>query len=96
LRWDLLPIEDGKNFRALVGGKILHNYAKLGLVKLPEASKPQPSVPDTTPKPTIPTPPPPIKTMGSNDKKAPKPSITKKSYAQASKVINSTNIEDVI
>ena len=53
-------------------------------------------MPDTMPKPTIPTPPPPIKIMGSNDKKAPKPSTTKKSYAQASKVIKSTNIEDVI
>ena len=48
------------------------------------------------PKPTIPMPSPPIKTMGSNDKKALKPSTTKKSYAQASKVIKSTNIEDVI
>ena len=95
-RWDLLPIEDGKNFHALVDGKILNNYAKLRLVKLPEASKPQPSMSDTTPKPTIPMPLPPIKTTGSNNKKAPKPSTTKKSYAQASKVINSTNIEDVI
>ena len=96
MRWDLLPIEDGKNFRDLVGRKILNNYAKLGLVNQPEALKLQPSMPDTMPKPTIPMPPPPIKTMGSNDKKAPKPSTTKKSYAQASKVINSTNIEDVI
>ena len=48
------------------------------------------------PKPTISMPSPPIKTMGSNDKKALKPSTTKKSYAQASKVIKSTNIEDVI
>ena len=91
-RWDLLPVEDGKNFRALVGGKILNNYANLGLVKKPEASKPQPSMPDTMPKPTIPMPPPPIKATGSNKKKAPKPSTTKKSYVQASKVNNSTNI----
>ena len=41
-------------------------------------------------------PPPPIKTTGLNDKKAPKPSTMKKSYAQASKVIKLTNIEDVI
>ena len=96
MRWDLLPIEDGKNFCDLVGGKILNNYAKLGLVNQPEASKPQPSMPDTMLKPTIPMPPPPIKTTGLNDKKAPKPSTMKKSYAQASKVIKSTNIEDVI
>ena len=31
-RWDLLPVEDGKNFCALVGKKILNNYVKLGLV----------------------------------------------------------------
>ena len=80
-RWNLLPVEDGKNFCDLVGGKILNNYAKLGLVKQPEASKPQPSMPDIMPKPTIPMPPPPIKTMGLNDKKAPKPSTMKKSYA---------------
>jgi len=74
-RWDLLHIENGKNFCTLVGRKILNNYAKLRLVKQPEASKPQPSMPNTTSKPTIPMPPPPIKTMGSNDKKAPKPSV---------------------
>ena len=34
-RWDLLPVEDGKTFRALVGGNILNNYVKLGLVKQP-------------------------------------------------------------
>ena len=95
-RWDLLPVEDGKNFCDLVGRKILNNYAKLGLVKQPEASKPQPSMPDIMPKPTISMPPPPIKTTGLNNKKAPKPSTMKKSYAQASKVIKSTNIEDVI
>ena len=31
-RWDLLPVEDGKNFHTLVGGKILNNYIKLSLV----------------------------------------------------------------
>ena len=96
MRWDLLPIEDGKNFRDLVGGKILNNYAKLRLVKQPEALKPQLSIPDIMLKPTIPMPPLPIKTTESNDKKAPKPSTMKKSYVQASKVIKSTNIEDVI
>ena len=95
-RWDLLPIEDGKNFHDLVGGKILNNYAKLGLVKQPKVLKPQPSMPDIMLKPTIPTPSSPIKTTELNDKKAPKPSTMKKSYAQASKVIKLTNIEDVI
>ena len=40
-KWDLLPVENGKTFRALVGGNILNNYVKLGLVKLPKAPKPQ-------------------------------------------------------
>jgi len=95
-RWDLLPVEDGKNFRALVGRKILNNYVNLGLVKKPEATKPQPFMPTTTSNPIIPTPPPPNKTTGSNEKKAPKPTTMKKSYAQASKVNNLSNIEDVI
>jgi len=42
-RWDLLPVEDGRTFHALVGEKILNNYTKLGLVKQPKTSKPQPS-----------------------------------------------------
>jgi len=95
-RWDLLPIEDGKNFHDLVGGKILNNYVNLGLVKKPKATKPQPSMPTTMPNPIIPTPPPPNKTSGSNEKKAPKPTTMKKSYVQASKINNSSNIEDVI
>ena len=46
-RWDLLPVEDGKNFCALVGEKILNNYVKLGLVNQPEAKKPLSSMPTT-------------------------------------------------
>ena len=95
-RWDLLPVEDGKNFCTLVGGNILNNYIKLGLVKQPEATKPQSFMPTTTTNPNIPASPPPSKTTGSNEKKAPKPMIMKKSYAQASKANNSSSIEDVI
>ena len=46
-RWDLLPVEDGKNFCALVGEKILNNYVKLGLVNQPEAKKLLSSIPTT-------------------------------------------------
>jgi len=46
--------------------------------------------------PNIPVTPPPSKTTGPNEKKAPKPIITKKSYAQASKTNISSSIEDVI
>ena len=48
--------------------------------------------------PKIPTSPPPSKTAGLNEKKAPalKPMNTKKSYAETSKTNNSSNIEDVI
>ena len=56
----------------------------------------QPSMPTTTMNPNISTSPPPSKTARSNEKKAPKPTITKKSYAQASKANNSSSIEDVI
>ena len=98
-KWDLLPVENGTTFQALVGGNILNNYVKLGLVKLPEAPKPQNSMSlnDTIQK--TPSPPPPSKKAGSNKKKAPTPkptNTTKKSYAEASKANNSSNIEDVI
>ena len=98
LRWDLLLVEDGKTFRALVGGNILNNYVKLGLVKQPKTMKPQPSIPSNTMNPKIPTSPPPSKTVGLNEKKALtlKPMNMKKSYAEASKTNNSSNIEDVI
>jgi len=95
-RWNLLSIEDGKIFCALVGKKILNNYTKLSLVKQPKVSKPQPSMPTITIIPNIPASPPPSKMTESNEKKAPKPMFMKKSYAQASKPKNSTSIEDVI
>jgi len=48
--------------------------------------------------PNVLSPPPPSKTLGSNEKKAPtlKPMNTKKSYAETSKTNKSSNIEDVI
>jgi len=95
-RWDLLSIEDGKNFRALVGKKILNNYIKLGLVNKPEAKKAPSPLPVTTTNQNVPATPPPNKTTGPNEKKAMKPMTTKKSYAQASKANISSNIEDVI
>ena len=95
-RWNLLPVEDGKNFHALVGKKILNNYVKLGLVNQPEAKKPLSSMPTTAMNPNVPAIPPPSKTTGPNKKKAPKPIIMKKSYVQASKANISLSIEDVI
>ena len=95
-RWDLLPVEDGKNFRTLVGEKILNNYIKLGLVNQPEAKKLLPSMPNTAINPNVPITPSPSKTTGPIEKKAPKPMIMKKSYAQASKTNISSSIEDVI
>ena len=47
-RWDLLPVENSKNFCALVGEKILNNYVKLGLVNQPEAKKLLSSIPTIT------------------------------------------------
>jgi len=98
-KWDLLLVENGKTFRALVGRNILNNYVKLGLVKLPEALKPQNSTPLNDTNHKTPSPPPPSKKAGSNEKKAPTPKPTntmKKSYAEASKANNLSNIEDVI
>ena len=95
-RWDLLPVENGKNFCALVGEKILNNYVKLGLVNQLEAKKPLSSMPTTATNPNVPVIPSPSKTTGPNEKKALKPTITKKSYAQASKANISSSIEDVI
>ena len=46
-RWNLLSVENGKNFCALVGEKILNNYVKLGLVNQPETKKPLSSMPTT-------------------------------------------------
>ena len=95
-RWDLLPVEDGKNFCTLVGEKILNNYVKLGLVNQPEAKKPPSSMSTTAMNPNIPAIPPLSKTTGPNEKKAPKPTIMKNSYVQASKTNISSSIEDVI
>ena len=95
-RWDLLPIKDGKNFRALVGEKILNNYVKHGLLNQSKAKEALSSMPAIAMNPSIPTTPPFSKTTGPNKKKATKPMITKKSYAQASKVNISSSIEDVI
>ena len=69
-KWDLLPVENGKTFRALVGGNILNNYVKLSLVKLPEAPKLQNSMPLNDTNHKTPSPPPPSKKAGSNEKKA--------------------------
>ena len=95
-KWDLLPCEDGKNFHALVGEKILNNYAKPGFENKTEAKKAPPPSPDTITNTNIPTTPPPSKMTGPIEKKATKPTITKKSYMQASKANISTSIEDVI
>ena len=95
-RWDLLSVEDGKNFRTLVGKKILNNYVKLGLVNQSEAKKLPSSMPNTATNPNISATPPPSKTTRPIEKKAPKPTIMKKSYAQASKTNISLSIEDVI
>ena len=80
-RWDLLPIKDGKNFRALVGEKILNNYIKHGLLNQSKAKEALSSMPAIAMNPSIPTTPPFSKTTGPNKKKATKPMITKKSYA---------------
>ena len=53
-------------------------------------------LPVTATNQNIPATPPPNKTTGPNEKKATKPTTTKKSYAQASKANISSNIEDVI
>jgi len=95
-RWDLLPVEDGKNFCALVGKKILNNYVKLGLVNQLETKKPLSSMSTTATNPNVPAIPPPSKTTGPNEKKALKSMIMKKSYVQASKANISSSIEDVI
>ena len=62
----------------------------------PEAKKLPSFMPTTATNPNVPAIPPPRKTTGPNEKKAPKPMITKKFYAQASKINISLSIEDVI
>ena len=90
------PIENSKNFCALVGEKILNNYAKLGLLYQPETKKLLSSMPATATNPNIPAIPLPSKTTGLNEKKALKSMSMKISYAQASKTNTSSSIEDVI
>ena len=93
-RWDLLPVEDGKTFHALIGERILNNYVKHGLLNQPEAKKPLSSMSTTAT--NVPVAPPPSKLTGPNEKKAPKPMTLKKSYMQASKANILSSIEDVI
>ena len=69
---------------------------KLGLLNQPEANKLLPSMPTTTTNSNVPIALPPSKMTGPNKKKAPKPSIMKKSYMQASKANILSSIEDVI
>ena len=95
-RWNLLSVEDGKTFRALIGERLLNNYVKLGLLNQPEAKKLSPSMPTTATNSNVPVAPPPSKTTGPNEKKTLKPTITKKSYTQASKANILLSIEDVI
>jgi len=95
-KWDFLPCEDGKNFRALVGEKILNNYAKPGFENKTEAKKVPPPSSDTVMNTNVPVTPPPNKMTGPIEKKATKPTIMKKSYVQASKANISMSIEDVI
>ena len=69
---------------------------KLGLLNQPEVKKLLPFMPTTATNSNVPVAPPSSKTTGPNEKKAPKPMITKKSYAQTSKANILLNIEDVI
>ena len=95
-RWDLLPVENGKTFHDLVSERILNSYVKCSLLNQPKAKKPLPSMPTTAMNSNIPVALPPSKMTGPNKKKAPKPIITKKSYAQAFKANISSSIEDAI
>ena len=95
-RWDLLPCEDRKNFHTLVSKKILNNYAKPGFVNKPEAKKALSPSSDTVTNTNVSATSPPSKMTGPIEKKAMKPTITKKSYMQASKANISMSIEDVI
>ena len=79
-RYNLLPVEDSKNFHALVDKKILNNYVKLGLVNQPETKKPLFFMSTTTINLNIPAISPFNKTTRLNEKKTLKPTITKKSY----------------
>jgi len=95
-RWDLLPVENGKTFHNLVGKRILNSYVKCGLLNQLKAKKLLPSIPTTAMNSNISVALPPSKMTGPNEKKAPKPIITKKSYVQAFKANISSSIKDVI
>jgi len=95
-RWDLLPVEDGKTFCDLIGERILNSYVKRSLLNQPEAKKPLSSIPTNATNLNVPVTPPPSKITGPNEKKALKPMIIKKSYAQTSKTNISSSIKDVI
>jgi len=69
---------------------------KYDLLNQPEAKKPSPSMPTTAMNSNVPVAPLPSKMTGPNKKKALKPTIMKKSYAQASKANIPSSIEDVI
>ena len=69
---------------------------KHGLLSQPEAKKLLPSMPTTAMNSNVPIALPPSKMTGLNKKKAPKPTITKKSYVQASKADILLSIENVI
>ena len=92
-RWDLLPVENGKTFHDLVSERILNSYVKCSLLNQPKAKKPLPSMPTTAMNSNIPVALPPSEMTGPNEKKAPKPIITKKSYAQAFKANISSSDE---
>ena len=95
-RWDLLPIKDSKNFCEIVSKRIVNNYLNHSLLKQPEVKKPSLSMPATATNSNTPVASFSSKATGSNKKKAPKPTIMKKSYVQASKANTSSNIKDVI
>jgi len=77
---NLLLVENSKNFCALVGEKILNNYIKFGLVNQPKTKKPLFFMFTTAINSNIPI----ILSLNKmtrlNEKKAPKPTVTKKSY----------------
>ena len=69
---------------------------KHGLLNQPEVKKLSPSMPTTAMNSNVPVALPSSKMTGPNKKKAPKPTITKKSYMQASKANILLSIENVI
>ena len=94
-RWDLLPIENSKNFCELVSKRIVNSYLN-GLLKQSEMKKPSLSMPATAMNSNTPVASLSGKVTGPNEKKAPKPMIMKKSYVEAFKANILSNIEDII